>query len=288
MKRGMVNMINWGFQEMRFQGLLTRAGSAIVAFVLAATGGACLGLAQQSASPAFQSPAEAGEALFRAVQSNNEQAIANILGGPSELASSGDAAQDKLEREMFVQKYREMHRLGRDADGSHILYLGSENWPFPIPLVVKNGSWHFDADAGRREVMFRRIGENELRAMVICHELVAAERQFRGNPKTASQVDSLLAPLVSAAANGSASAGPVLIHGYYFRPVANHQTGGNAAGGFGFVAYPAEYRSSGVMTFVVTESDVVKEKDLGTNTSALASALAQSPKDKGWVPCDDK
>jgi hypothetical protein len=189
---------------------------------------------------------------------------------------------------MFVQKYREMHRLGRDADGSQTLYLGSENWPFPIPLVEKNGARHFDADAGRKEVMFRRIGENELRAMVICHELVAAERQFRANPKNASQVDNLLAPLVSAAANVSASAEPILIHGYYFRAVANHQAGGKVAGGFGFVAYPVEYRSSGVMTFIVTENDVVKEKDLGANPSALASALAQPPKDKGWVPCDDK
>ena len=182
---------------------------------------------------------------------------------------------------MFIQKYREMHRLGRDADGSETLYVGAENWPFPIPLVEKNGAWRFDSDAGRKEVMFRRIGENELRAMLICHELVAAERQFRANPKAASQVDSILAPLISAAE-------PVLIHGYYFRAVASHQTGGKAAGGFGFIAYPAEYRSSGVMTFIVTEDDVVKEKDLGTNTSALATALARPPKDKGWVRCDDK
>jgi hypothetical protein len=246
------------------------------------TGGAYLALAQQSAPATFSSAADAAEALLKAVQSSNEEAIAGMLGGPSELAASGDAAQDKLDRQTFVHKYQEMHRMGRDADGSRTLYLGSENWPFPIPLVEKNGAWHFDPDAGRKEVMFRRIGENELRAMVICHELVAAERQFRANPKTGDQVD-VLAPLVSAAAKASASAEPVLIHGYYFRAMADH-----LAGGFGFVAYPVEYRSSGVMTFVVTEKDVVKEKDLGMNTSALAIALARSPKDKGWVPCDDK
>jgi hypothetical protein len=286
MKREMMNMINLYLRK-----LLARVGQAALSLamlVMWTTGGACLTLAQQSVPATFSSAATATQALLQAVQSNNEPAIANIRGGPSELASSGDAAQDKLDREMFVQKYREMHRLGRDADGSQTVYLGSENWPFPVPLVEKNGAWHFDADAGRREVMFRRIGENELRAMVICHELVAAEKQSRANPKTASQVDSLLAPLVSAAAGGSASAEPVLIHGYYFRAVANHQAGGKVAGGFGFVAYPVEYRSSGVMTFIVRENDAVKEKDLGTNTSAVAGALAQPPKDKGWVPCDDK
>lgn len=285
MKREMMNMINLCLRK-----LLARVRSAAVPLATLAmwtTGGAGLTLAQQSAPATFSSAADATQALLKAVQSGNEEAIAGILGGPSELASSGDAAQDKLDREMFVKKFHEMHRVGRDADGSQTLYLGSENWPFPIPLVQKNGAWHFDADTGRREVMFRRIGENELRAMLICHELVAAERQFRANPKTA-QVDSLLAPLVSAAANVSASAEPVLSHGYYFRAVANHHAGGKVGGGFGFVAYPVDYRSSGVMTFTVGENDAVKEKDLGANTSALASALAQPPKDKGWVPCDDK
>jgi Protein of unknown function (DUF2950) len=286
MKREMMNMINLCLRK-----LLARVHSAavpLVMFAMSTTGGACLGLAQQVVAPTFSSAAEATEALLQAVRSSDERAIANILGGPSELASSGDTAQDKVDREVFVQKFREMHRVGRDADGSETLYLGSENWPFPIPLVEKNGAWHFDSDAGRREVMFRRIGENELRAMVICHELVAAEKQFRADPKTAGQVDSLLAPLVSAAANVSASAEPVLIHGYYFKAVANRQAGGKVGGGFGFIAYPVEYRSSGVMTFLVTANDVVKEKDLGTNTSALANALAQRPKENGWVPCDDK
>ncbi len=127
----------------------------------------------------FPSAAEATQALFKAVQSDDDRAIANILGGPSELASSGDAAQDKLDREVFVQKYLKMHRLCRDADGSEMLHIGPENWPFPIPLVEKNGAWHFDAEAGRKEVMFRRIGENELRAMVVCPQLSGRQKQPR-------------------------------------------------------------------------------------------------------------
>ena len=136
--------------------------------------------------------------------------------------------------------------------------------------------------------MFRRIGENELTAIAICHELVAAEKQFRADPKAAGEADNPLASLVSAAARGSASAQPVLIHGYYFGVAANPRTGGKAAGGFDFVAYPAEYRSSGVMTFFITANDVVREKDRGANSSALASRLAVSHEEAGWVPSDDK
>ena len=177
----------------------------IVILAMGATGGARLGIAQQSASTTFSSAPEATQNLFQAVQSNNLQAITNILGGPTELASSGDAAKDSLDREMFVQKYQEMHRLGRDADGSETLYIGGVNWPFPIPLVEENGTWRFDPASGMKEVLFRRIGENELTAIMICHELVASERQFRENRRAASQVDNVLASLVSSAASGSAS-----------------------------------------------------------------------------------
>jgi hypothetical protein len=188
---------------------------------------------------------------------------------------------------MFVRKYQEMHRMGRDADGSQTLYIGAENWPFPIPLVQKDGAWQFDPAQGLKEVMFRRIGKNELTAIEICHELVAAEKQFRTDRKAASQVDSPLASLASAAARHSAGTQPVLIHGYYFGVMAYGGTGGKA-GGFGFVAYPAKYRSTGVMTFFVTANDVVREKDLGTDTSTRAGALTLSHEETGWVPSDNK
>ena len=248
----------------------------------------CPGLAQEPGSPGFQSPVEATQMLFQAVQRDDAAAVAMVLGGPSELASSGDAARDKLDREMFVQKYQEMHRLGRDADGSETLYIGAENWPFPIPLVKIDGAWHFDSVAGLKEVLFRRIGENELTAIAICHELVDAVKQFRSNPKAASQADNPLASLVSAAARGSDSVEPVRLHGYYFGVAANPRTDGKAASGFGFVAYPAEYRSSGVMTFFIRANDLVKEKDLGANSSALASGLTLSHEETGWVPSDGK
>lgn len=280
--------------KMIYLSLKTLAGHArspMVPFAILALSSmswACLGFAQESAPMAFQSPSEASQTLFQAVQHNDAEALAKILGGPSELASSGDAAQDQLDRERFTQKYQEMHRLGRDTDGSETLYIGAENWPFPIPLVEKNGAWHFDSAAGLKEVLFRRIGENELTAIETCHELVAAARQFRASPKTANQADSPLASLLSAATSGSSGAEPVLIHGYYFRVLASRRSQVKTGGGYGFVAYPAEYRSSGVMTFIITQNDVVKEKDLGANTSTLANAMASSPEAKDWVPSDEK
>jgi hypothetical protein len=165
MKQGMINSI-----DQLLQAFSERARSAPVPFALLAlwiTSGAHPGLAQQSPQPTFSSAAEATQNLFRAVQSNSEQAIANILGGPTELTSSRDPGQDKVDRELFVQKYQEMHRLGSEGDGSVTLYIGAENWPFPIPLVKKDGVWRFDSDVGTKEVMFRRIGENELRAIAV-------------------------------------------------------------------------------------------------------------------------
>jgi hypothetical protein len=271
----MTNRIN-----LRVQKFSRRAQSAMVPFAILAMraiNGAYPGLAQQSAQPTFQSTAEASQTLFQAVQSNNEEAIAKVLGGQTELTSSRDAGQDKLERELFVTKYQQMHRLGRESDGSVTLYIGAENWPFPIRLIEKHSAWHFDSDGGLKEVLFRRIGENELTAIEICHELVAAEKQFRANPNAAGQADSPLASLVATAASESVSGQAVLIQGYYLRAAKQPKSGG-----FAFVAYPAEYRSSGVLTFIVTENDVVYESDLGANTSARASAMAGFHKDSTW------
>ena len=87
--------------------------------------------------------------------------MTEILGAGKELVSSDDDVQDKSERERFTRKYQEMHRLVREPDATTVLYIGAENWPFPIPLVSTDGAWSFDAKAGMEEVLFRRIGENE-------------------------------------------------------------------------------------------------------------------------------
>jgi hypothetical protein len=258
------------------------------------TNGAYMALAQQSARPTFPSAAEASQSLFQAVQSNNEKAITNILGGPADLTSSTEPGQDQAERDLFVQKYQEMHRIGRDTDGSATLYIGIENWPFPIPLVGKNGAWRFDPDAGRKEVLYRRIGENELTAIATCHEFVAAAKQYRAKPNTANLEGTSPVSLVAEAASGSPTGDPVLLHGYYVKVLAPRPTNGTrqvskgkVPGAFAVIAYPAEYRSSGVMTFVITGNDIVYEKDLGPNTTAIARATVAFHKDATWRAADE-
>jgi hypothetical protein len=275
--------------------LSTRARSAMIPFAIFAmwaTTGAYPSRAQQSAQQTFPSAAEASQSLFQAVHNNNVQAITHILGGPSEFASCGDKAQDKVDRELFVQKYQEMHRLGREADKSVTLYIGAENWPFPIPLVEKNGIWRFDPDAGMKEVLFRRIGENELTAIAVCHEFIAAEKQHRSQLSTANPADSFPASLVASESAGGGN--PVLFQGYYFHVSATRPTNGarpatvgKPTGGFALIAYPADYRSSGVMTFIVTANGVVYEKDLGVKTSALASAMRAFHNDATWHVSDE-
>jgi Protein of unknown function (DUF2950) len=292
MKQEIMNTTNPWIQE-----LSRRTRSAMVSLailVVWTTTGAYPGLAQQSAQQTFQSAAKASQSLFQAVQHNNVQTVANILGGPTDLTSSGDEAQDKLDRELFVHKYQEMHRLGREPDGTVTLYIGAENWPFPVPLVEKNGAWYFDPDAGLKEVLFRRIGENELAAIAICHEFVAAEKRYPAQLDTANPANSFPTSLVAQAAGESARRDRVLFHGYYFHVLANRPTNavrpttaGKATGGFALIAYPADYRSSGVMTFIVTSNDVVYEKDLGANTSALASAMTTFHKNATWHAADE-
>jgi len=280
MKREMMNTIKLCVPKRS-----GHARPALISFAMlamSATHGAYPGLAQESAQPTFPSAPEASQSLFQAVQANDEQAIANILGGPTDLTSSRDKGQDKLDRELFVQKYQEMHRLGREADGCVTLYIGAENWPFPVPLVGKNRAWRFDSDAGLKEVTFRRIGENELTAIDICHEFVAAKKHDVARPNTADEADSAPVSLLVRAAGNSTGGDPVLFNGYYFKVLSMRPTSGR----FAIIAYPAEYRSSGVMTFIATAKDVVYEKDLGANTSALASAMAAFQKDATWRAAD--
>ena len=279
----------------RFEKLLRRGFAAIVAFatftlLLAGYAQACLG--QQPDAKPFSSAEEASHALYLAVQSDNEEAMTKILGAGKELVSLDDKVQDKLERERFIRKYQEMHRLVREPDATTVLYIGVENWPFPIPLVSENGVWHFDAKIGMEEVLFRRIGENEVTAIETCHALVAAEKEHKRLVRDPSG-QAMRALLVNAGNDGRV----VPFHGYYFRiltsqgknatsgtrQISNRKTPG---GRFAFVAYPAEYRSTGAMTYLVNQHDVVYEKDLGPDTVQVAKGMTRYNPDSTWHPAD--
>jgi hypothetical protein len=248
-------------------------GAALAACALLAVGSVELCLAAPSSQTAFASPDGASRALASAVQRHDSDAVKEILGGTNDLIGSNDSAEDTLDRERFAQKYQEMHRFVRQSDGVTILYIGAENWPFPVPLVSHNGMWRFESKIGSEEIRFRRIGENEVTAIGMCATLVAAET----HPGTDSEADRLVTTLLPQA---KAAGKPVLFRGYYFRMLSN--SGGRIAA----IAYPAMYRSSGVMTFIATQNGGVAEKDLGPNTANIAGAMTAYHADASWTAAE--
>jgi hypothetical protein len=261
------------------------ASVASMLFALHFAGPAQASPAQPPGPKTFSTAEEASHALYLAVEGRQEKALTAILGAGNELVSSGDRAQDRRDRERFVEKYRQMHRLVREPDATTVLTIGAENWPFPIPLVFGNGAWHFDAQAGTDEVLFRRIGENELNATQACHALVLAQREHRWMERDPS-MRALRALLGNAANRGPG----VAFHGYYFRvlpvgsatsPVAHRKA---PAGGLAIVAYPETYGSTGVMTYVVDRDDVVYAKDLGPATGSVAQGMTRYEPDSTWHP----
>ena len=211
-----------------------------------------------------------------------------------------------------------MHRLVNEPNGTTTLYIGAENWPTPIPLMRSGAAWYFDTDAGKKEILYRRIGQNETSTIGVCQELVAAQKEYHSAPhneyaqkifsdegqhnglywKAAEgEPQSPIGPLVASAVaegyvNGRDGA-PTPYRGYYFRVLARQKrttssgarsyiVNGKMTEGFAFVAYPAEYRSSGVMTFIVNEDGVVYEKDLGQKTEALAKAMKEYNPNSSW------
>jgi hypothetical protein len=278
--------------------------------------------AQEPGQRTFTSAEEAGREFFAAMQSLDGQAALRILGPAGKnILSSGDPEEDSDTRVGFVVKYQEMHRFVTEANGTVSLIVGAENWPFPIPLVNNQGSWYFDTREGKDEILFRRIGKNELAAMDACRELVEAENQYFARPpanlpnqfaqKLVSdegrhnglywqgaddEADSPINPLIAYARQNLPAdqvGQHVPFNGYMFRILTSqgrHAPGGarryivdgKMSAGFAVVAYPVEYRSSGVMTFIVDKSGNIYEKDLGADATKLAQAMTAYDPDSTW------
>lgn len=266
---------------------LTRLVASSAVSVLLLAGGARWSRAEESETQTFSSAGEACQALFHAVRDDDAQALEAILG--PELTSSGAESQDKLERQRFDAKYCEMHRLVRGPDGTTELYIGAENWPFPVPLVAESGRWRFDTAAGQREILLRRVGHDEATAARVCEALGRTTKQHAAGATSDDPITRYADRLSAHAHAGQSSEEP--FHGYFFRDVTTRpgtsaSTGRDHAGRkprrrLAFVAYPANYRSSGVMTFVVTADGAVYEKDLGPDTATVAPNLKERPA-SGW------
>jgi hypothetical protein len=277
---------------------------------------------QQPGQRTFRSAEDAGSEFFAAMESQDQQAPLRILGpAGKDVLSSGDPVEDSDTRVGFVTKYQEMHRFVTEPDGKVTLVVGAENWPFPIPLVNNHGSWYFDTSEGKDEILFRRIGKNELSAIDACRDLVEAQQQYftrapEGAAKQFAQklvsdegqhnglywqgaddeFDSPVSPLIAYARQNLPAdqvGQHVPFNGYMFRILTSqgrHAPGGakkyvvdgKMNAGFAFVAYPVEYRSSGVMTFIVDQSGTIYEKDLGPDTTKLAQAMTVYDPDSTW------
>ncbi len=281
---------------------------------------------EKPAQDTFASPADAGAAFLAAAKSGDEAALLKVFGPDAkDVLFSGDAVKDKDAFAGFVEAYGKMNRWRAINAGGEILYIGTDNFPFPIPLQQKStGQWYFNAAAGKDEILARRIGRDELTAIAACGALADAQqryfsqthdgakvkqyaRQFGSDEGKqnglywhvpAGQPESPLGKLGDfAKASGYTSSGekPQPFDGYYYRILTkqgdkakggekDYLVDGNLTGGFAVLAYTAEYRNSGIMTFVVSQDGVVYQKDLGERTAETAVSMAEYNPGDGWTP----
>lgn len=293
----------------------------IVAMVVAGSGSAA---AADDAQKTYASPEEAVRALVDAARSDDSAALRAILGpGSEEIISSGDPVADKAARARVASAAKERTRVETLPSGAVIAHFGKDDWPGPIPLVKDGDRWHFDTPAGKEELLNRRIGRNELKAIAVSRVYVEAQREhaklerdfaqkLRSDPgkhdglyweDPSGKHPSPLGPLLAeASAEGyglqNPTSTPQPYHGYFFRILKEqgaHAPGGarsyvkdgKMTTGFALVAYPAEHGSSGVMTFLVGPQGIVYQSDLGDKTADAAKGMTAYDPDESWAPVRD-
>jgi hypothetical protein len=305
-----------------------RPASLVIAFIVFTVGAGPIAnqaAAQTEGQRTFSTPAEGVKALMTALESNDTKALLAVLGTDAkEIVYSGDPVNDKAEKDWFVDAYKQRHSLVASGADKRILTVGPNDWPLAIPLVYSEGKWHFDSAAGKDEMLYRRIGSNELGAIAAARGVVAAQRDYHAQghdsqpagqyaqrlksepgkhdglywETTPGEPASPAGPLLAQASSGGYSlntAGKLApYHGYYYRLLTaqgtaapggakNYLIDGKLTGGFALVAYPAEYRNSGVMTFIVDKDGVIYQKDLGEKTAELAKGIDSFNPDSTWT-----
>jgi hypothetical protein len=280
------------------------------------------------AQMSFATPQLAAEAIIKAAGDFDVPALSSILGPDGkDLYSSADPVADKNAALEGAAKSREKHSVVVDPTNPRraMMLIGNEDWPFPIPIIEKHGKWYFDTNAGRREVLARRIGGNELDAITICRGFVEAQNEYAQTVHDNSGVNQYAQKIISTPGKQDGLAwrnadgtwgGPIgeaaanaleegyvdktqPFHGYYFKilkgqgPNAtlgklDYVIGGAMIGGFALVAVPADYLVTGVKTFLVSYDGVVYQKDLGPNSLNIVKAMELYNPDKTWVRTDDE
>ncbi|MDR3748992.1 MAG: DUF2950 domain-containing protein [Acidobacteriota bacterium] len=295
---------------MRLQSKFIGGIAAVAVLVLCTV----LAGAQDAGQTTFVNPQDAGKAFYTAVKAGDKAAMTAILGpSGSGIISSGDEVQDKKNAAFFVEHYEQMNRWAKEINGDELLIIGAENWPFPIPLKNAGGKWYFDTKAGVEEILYRRIGKNEMAAIRVSEALADAQNEYFGQKQEYAQkiisdagqqnglywkvaeggTESPIGPLVAYATREGYGNKAQPFHGYFFRVLTaqganakggakNYVVDGKMTGGFAFVAWPAEYRNSGVMTFLIDQNGVVREKHLGPKTADIVKAMTTYNPDKTW------
>jgi len=281
------------------------------------------------AQKGFAKPKEAAEALVKAAEVYDLPALLEIVGPEGrDLVSSQDTVQSKNNSVAFAARAREKMSVSKDPDDKnrYILSVGNEEWPLPVPIVKRSGKWYFDSKAGRDELLYRRIGANELNAIAMCRGFVEAQLEYASTVHDNSGMNQYAQKLIStpgkqdglywvdadgkpggpvtegvakALASGYSLTPGSAYSGYYFRllkgqgPDApggeiDYEIKGMMIGGFALVAVPAEYRVTGVQTFIVNHNGIVYQKDLGADSINIVKQMERYNPDKTWTRTDDE
>jgi Protein of unknown function (DUF2950) len=301
---------------------------AILVMLLPVTTQVTLGQTGSTATPRkFTTPQEAAKALIEAAEKFDETALIEVLGPDSfDIIHTGEPARDREVAKEFASLAGIKTHISFQPNNPRlaVLAVGEDDWPFPVPIVKTGSGWWFDTKAGRQEILYRRIGSNELNAIEICRGYVEAQHEYALTKRTAG-VNQYAQRIISTAGTQDGLAwrnsdgtwdGPIgekvaaaiargyttrtePFHGYFFKVLKGQ---GKAAplgeidfvvkdvmiGGFALIAFPAQYRLTGVKTFMVSHDGVVYQKDLGPNTLELAGAIDRFNPDKSWTPVLEK
>ncbi len=280
---------------------------------------------ETAAQATYATPQAAGDALHTAAAAGDAAKLSQVLGtGSVDILNSGDAKEDRAGLYSFVRKYDRMNRWAPMTDGSQVLYIGADNYPFPIPLTKNTSSqWFFNTPAGRDEALARRIGRNELLAIDASTAIATAQEVFyrqspAGHQYTTAILSSpgkhdglhwetsadepasslgRLSDAASIAVGDAAAEGAPMFDGYSFRILTAQGSGakggamsylveGKLRRGFAVLATPVKYQDSGVMSFIINRDGVVYQKDFGINTSALASSISAYDPADSWTPAE--
>jgi hypothetical protein len=304
-----------------------RASDLCVAAVVLVGLGLLTGCARQkepATADGFDTPEAAAEAFVAKLEANDIAGLTAMLGpGSEELLVSGDTVQDAGDRAWFVEAYRAKHSFTEDGADRRTLLVGADGSPMPIPLVKTDGGWRFDGEAGVDEMIYRRVGANELGAIAVCRGFVDSQVEYAAEGRDGDPAGIYALKLVSDEGlhNGlywpveegepASPAGPFVAsaaaegyrraegerrpyHGYYYRMLYAQGTNANGGArdyfrdgllteGFALVAWPADYGSSGVMTFIVNQDGVVFQKDLGDDTATTVESIQAFDPDSSWI-----